>query len=190
MKTGSVWKAPSPPNKLLCDGFYSAVDDVEADRCGCADLAEAECQESGGGVVACDCIVEDAVRVFGDLWSPATRWRITVAVAMALLASACGSGQREPTVWATGPGEVFEPTINSDDDEIIITFAVAPSSGPQICRSNGAVPVVVDLDEPIGDRRVDDGACPLALGTTSDGVIASELRIRQCSQLDHLTMTG
>jgi hypothetical protein len=109
---------------------------------------------------------------------------VTVTVAMILLASACGPGQGDPAVWAVDPanpttasstsftalvmrigcaggrtGEVFEPTINADEDEVIITFTVAPISGDQTCPGNDAVPVVVDLGEPIGDRRLVDGAC-------------------------------
>ena len=103
---------------------------------------------------------------------------------MVLLASACGSGDGDPAVWAVDPtspttessqtftalvmrigcaggrtSEVFDPNIDADDDEIIITFTVAPISGDQECPSNDAVPFVVELDEPIGDRRLVDGAC-------------------------------
>ena len=109
---------------------------------------------------------------------------LAVTVTMVTLASACGSDEGDPAIWVVDPaspttetsrsftalvmradcaggrtGEVFEPLIDADDDEIVITFTVAPISGDQSCPSNDVVPVVVDLDEPIGDRQLVDGAC-------------------------------
>lgn len=55
-------------------------------------------------------------------------------------------------------GEVREPVVSIDADGIVVTFTVAPLSGGD-CPGNDPVPQVVELDEPIGDRELVDGAC-------------------------------
>ena len=58
-------------------------------------------------------------------------------------------------------GEVFEPTIEVGETDIVVTFLVAPldSELVQTCPSNDEVQYEVGLREPIGQRRVLDGSC-------------------------------
>jgi hypothetical protein len=57
-------------------------------------------------------------------------------------------------------GEVLEPSVEYDDDRIVITVDVAPFGDQAAdCQGNDAVPVTVTLDEPIGARELVDGAC-------------------------------
>lgn len=55
-------------------------------------------------------------------------------------------------------GEVFEPEIVIDDSRIVITFTVESAPAGR-CPTNDAVPYVVDIGQPIGDRQLVDGAC-------------------------------
>lgn len=48
--------------------------------------------------------------------------------------------------------------VDADDDQIRLLVGVEPPGGDQTCPSNPATPVTVDLDEPVGDRRVVDVA--------------------------------
>ncbi len=57
-------------------------------------------------------------------------------------------------------GAVLEPTITFGDSEIVVTFAVESlPPGMYTCPSNVEVPSVVNLGQPIGDRKLVDGAC-------------------------------
>lgn len=57
-------------------------------------------------------------------------------------------------------GEVLEPTVAEEADDIVITFAVAPAPpGDHDCQGNDAVPSTVTLERPLGERRLLDGAC-------------------------------
>lgn len=57
-------------------------------------------------------------------------------------------------------GEVRDPAIAVDGDRIVVTFAVEPlPDGEYTCPSNNLVPYVVELDEPLGNRDLVDGAC-------------------------------
>lgn len=51
------------------------------------------------------------------------------------------------------------PVVMIDDAEVVVTFTADPALGAQTCPGNDLVPVSVDLGEPIGDRRLLDGAC-------------------------------
>lgn len=63
----------------------------------------------------------------------------------------CSSGQT---------GEVLEPHVTADGDRIVVTFTVAPlPEGGYECPSNDQVPYTVQLEEPIGERTLVDGAC-------------------------------
>jgi hypothetical protein len=55
-------------------------------------------------------------------------------------------------------GEVLEPTVEIGDTEIVVAFTVEAALGGD-CPSNDQVPFVVDIGQPIGDRRLIDGAC-------------------------------
>ncbi len=57
-------------------------------------------------------------------------------------------------------GEVFAPSVRYEDARIVIGASVAPLEGDaHDCRGNEVVPVTVELDQPIGDRELVDGAC-------------------------------
>jgi hypothetical protein len=57
-------------------------------------------------------------------------------------------------------GEVYAPVIVIGDRDIVVTFSVAPLDlDVRPCISNEEVPFVVDIGEPIGERRLVDGAC-------------------------------
>lgn len=56
-------------------------------------------------------------------------------------------------------GDVLTPIVRRSQTEVVVTFTVAATSGFQLCPSNDAVPVVVDIGEPIGHRVLVDGAC-------------------------------
>lgn len=57
-------------------------------------------------------------------------------------------------------GEVLEPQVVYEDDRIVITVDVATlGDGAYTCPGNDVVPVVVELDEPVGERTLVDGAC-------------------------------
>lgn len=58
-------------------------------------------------------------------------------------------------------GEVFEPTIETGTVDITVTFLVAPLDPDldQTCPGNDEVRSEVDVGEPIGERRILDGAC-------------------------------
>jgi hypothetical protein len=55
-------------------------------------------------------------------------------------------------------GEVYEPDIAIGDSDIVVTFSVEPVDGGE-CPSNDEVPFVINIGEPIGERRLVDGAC-------------------------------
>ncbi len=63
-------------------------------------------------------------------------------------------------------GQVFDPTIEIEPTEIIVTFSVEPVAGGD-CPSNDEVPVTVELGEAIGERAVFDGACLGGEATTT-----------------------
>lgn len=58
-------------------------------------------------------------------------------------------------------GEVYPPTVVVRAKQVVVTFLVEPLSGrgDQTCQGNDEVPYTVELDEPLGDRELVDGAC-------------------------------
>ena len=57
-------------------------------------------------------------------------------------------------------GEVYPPDIVIGDRDVVVTFSVAPLDfDVRTCIPNEEVPFVVNLAEPIGERRLVDGAC-------------------------------
>lgn len=63
----------------------------------------------------------------------------------------CASGM--PTADRLRP-----PTISIADDSIAITFTARPLSGIQTCQGHPPTPYRIELDEPVGDRKLLDGA--------------------------------
>jgi hypothetical protein len=63
----------------------------------------------------------------------------------------CASGQ-------SSEGRVVGPDILEVGDKVLVTFAVRPlGGGMQTCPGNPPTRVVVDLDEPLGNRQLLDG---------------------------------
>jgi len=62
----------------------------------------------------------------------------------------CGGGRT---------GEVLRPEVGVTETEVVLTFTVAALEGPAPCPGNDAVPTVVDLGTPLGDRLLVDGGC-------------------------------
>ncbi len=57
-------------------------------------------------------------------------------------------------------GDVLAPRVEYEDDRIVVIIDVERfTEGAADCQDNDAVPDVVELDEPVGDREVVDGAC-------------------------------
>lgn len=57
-------------------------------------------------------------------------------------------------------GEVLEPEVAADGEQVVVTFSVEPlGAGDYTCPGNDSVPYVVELDGPLGDRDLVDGAC-------------------------------
>ncbi len=57
-------------------------------------------------------------------------------------------------------GRVLDPVINAGEDEIVITFSVeALPAGDYNCPGNDRVSYLIELEEPVGQRRIVDGAC-------------------------------
>jgi hypothetical protein len=96
-----------------------------------------------------------------------------------------GPGRGDTAVWSINPGEnltsvsqsftaqvsrlgcnggvtgaVLDPTITFGANEIVVTFTVESlPPGTYRCPSNVEVPSVVNVGQPIGDRKLVDGAC-------------------------------
>jgi hypothetical protein len=73
-------------------------------------------------------------------------------------------------------GEVLQPTVVANEDQVEVTLYVEPlPPGYYTCPGNRAVSYVVELNEPIGERQLVDGACLAgeAVSTTkcSDGAV-------------------
>lgn len=58
-------------------------------------------------------------------------------------------------------GEVFDPSVEVNAHEVVVTFTVTPlpPEGVATCPGNKPVPYVVHLDEPLRSRTIVDGAC-------------------------------
>jgi hypothetical protein len=56
-------------------------------------------------------------------------------------------------------GQVLTPEIHRTEDQIVVTFSVAPTRSQGRCPSNENIPYDVDLGEPMQDRAIVDGQC-------------------------------
>lgn len=93
-----------------------------------------------------------------DDGDPAT-WRID---GDALTSESTGFEARVTRVGCSGgvTGRVFDPQVSLGSEVVTVRFDVESiGDGPQLCPGNDEVAVVVDLGEPLGDRRLEDGAC-------------------------------
>ena len=74
----------------------------------------------------------------------------STSISIQLIEQACASGQRPD-------GRVLAPVVAYRPDAVVITIAVATIPGDSDCQGNPAVPLVVQLTEPLRDRVLLDG---------------------------------
>ena len=63
---------------------------------------------------------------------------------------ACASGQ-------PAEGRILHPIVDYGETEVTITILVRTAPGAQECPGNPATPLMVELEEPVGDRVLRDG---------------------------------
>lgn len=73
---------------------------------------------------------------------------------------ACNSGQ-------DARGRVVRPAVILAEDTVTVVFAVVPRGGAQECPSNPETPVLLELPEPLGERRLLDGSSVPARDATT-----------------------
>ncbi len=89
-----------------------------------------------------------------ELLDPVTVSATTTQFDVAVTRLACANGET---------GTVRAPRVFYEEDRVVITIDVDPlPDGAYTCQGNDAVAVSVTLSEPIGDRRLVDGACSQA----------------------------
>lgn len=71
-------------------------------------------------------------------------------IELLVVEQACNSGQ--------GAAGRVSVEVETDVDEVRLVVGVKPRGGVQTCPSNPPTPVTVELDEPLGDRRVVDAS--------------------------------
>jgi hypothetical protein len=60
-------------------------------------------------------------------------------------------------------GRVLPPELYADDEELVMTFFITPQPGFQMGPPNPETPVRIALTDPVGRRRLIDGALPAFL---------------------------
>lgn len=55
-------------------------------------------------------------------------------------------------------GRIAPPEIVYRDEAVVVTMRVVPRAGPQECPGNPDTPYTLELEEPLGERRLLDGA--------------------------------
>lgn len=58
----------------------------------------------------------------------------------------------------TAEGRIVPPSIAYREDAVVIVIGVVPRPGGQDCPGNPVTPFVVELSEPLGERRLLDGS--------------------------------
>ncbi len=73
-------------------------------------------------------------------------------------------------------GETLAPVVTYKSEQITIRIDVEPFGGDAAdCQWNDAVPVIVQLDQPLGERTLIDGGC-LRIDAANTAVCESDLR--------------
>ena len=96
----------------------------------------------GGGAVAAPWNLDRGQAPVG----PDTR-RLEIGV----LERSCASGH-------SAEGRIAPPTVDYLTDTVVIVIGVVPRPGGQDCQGNPVTPFVVELSEPLGERRLLDGS--------------------------------
>jgi hypothetical protein len=87
-------------------------------------------------------------------WAPAADADLSPqSTAIEVLVNEVGCASGEPA-----DGRIATPEISYEDDAVVITIRVVPRPGPQTCPSNPDTEYTVELDEPLGERELLDGA--------------------------------
>lgn len=132
---------------------YPATYEMRASGAAATALAECLAAAPGADVLPLD---DQSSAAAGEtaVWEvdPARPPRADALVIAAMVSRlACASGET---------GEVYAPSVVEKDDEVVVTFTVAPlREGVALCPANKPVPYSVTLDRPLGDRVLLDGAC-------------------------------
>lgn len=65
--------------------------------------------------------------------------------------------ERECASGRSAEGRIQQPDVDYTRDAVVITVRVERRSGDQDCQGNPETPYLLELDEPVGDRRLLDG---------------------------------
>lgn len=87
----------------------------------------------------------------------------STTVALLVTEMECNSGE-------DADGRVELATLRETDTAVDVVLTIEPRDGPHDCQSNPPTPFTIELDEPLGDRRLLDASTlpprPVALPTT------------------------
>ena len=87
-------------------------------------------------------------------WEPAANADLSAeSTAIDVLVNEVGCASGKPA-----DGRIATPEITYTENAVVVTIRVVPRSGPQTCPSNPDTPYTLELDEPLGERQLLDGA--------------------------------
>ena len=87
-------------------------------------------------------------------WEPAADADVSAeATSIDVLVNEVGCASGEPA-----DGRIATPEISYSDDAVVVTLRVVPRPGPQTCPSNPDTEYTLELDDPLGERQLLDGA--------------------------------
>ncbi|MEE6272269.1 hypothetical protein V2J56_02775 [Georgenia sp. MJ206] len=105
----------------------------------------------------------DGVQPLGTTRGEAATWALSDPAAVSAGSVSIDIGVTRLACASGVTGEVLEPQVTYEADRVVVEVDVAPLGGSatsiHTCQGNDVVPVRVELDEPIGDRQLVDGAC-------------------------------
>lgn len=142
-------------------GINSLWIDVRRNRVGIgivapSDADRAELTEAYGAARIClDPIPipdEDDAEIAG--WAPVDPGSLTsgsTRIPIEVMERSCADGR-------SADGRIAPPEIVYGDDAVVVTVRVIPVAGGATCPSNPPTPYTLELEEPLGDRALLDGA--------------------------------
>lgn len=147
---------------------YPATYEMRASGAAASALADCLASAPGARVLPLD---DEAPAAAGEtaVWEidPARAPRGDTRVIAAMVSRlGCASGET---------GEVYAPSVVEKDDEVVVTFTVAPlRDGVALCPANKPVPYSITLERPLGDRALLDGACERKDAMTTSWCLSSQ----------------
>jgi hypothetical protein len=104
------------------------------------------------------CVEVEPIAGEGDAqparWEPAADADLSAeSTSIDVLVNEVGCASGEPA-----DGRIATPEISYSDDAVVVTMRVVPPPGPQTCPSNPDTEYTLELDEPLGERELLDGA--------------------------------